>query len=67
MDDTAAFLQSLRKRGYKTVFGGRHIKIYKNGVYVCTSSITPRGGNRSLENLKATVRRFERRQQKPAV
>lgn len=66
MDDTAAFLQQLRKRGYKTVFGGRHIKIYKNGVYVATSSVTPNGGQRSLENLKATVRRFERRQ-KPAV
>ena len=63
MRDTAAYLRQLKERGYRFTGGGRkHIRIYWGQTWVATASASPGQGNRSLENLKGQVRRFERSQ-----
>jgi hypothetical protein len=61
--DTRQYLAELRKRGYRTELPrSGHWHIILGGRLVAVTSCTPHGGKRSLDNLKATIGRFERRQ-----
>lgn len=60
MNDTVTLRRNLEARGYKWEHGGSHWKITWQGRLVATASCSPRGGKRSLNNLRAQIRRFER-------
>jgi hypothetical protein len=59
--DSEDYLGQLREQGYKVTkaAGSSHWQIRWEGRLVTTQSSTP-GGGRGLDNLKATIRRFER-------
>jgi hypothetical protein len=56
---TNQFLQQLEDKGY-TVIRRSHSKVFWKGRLVTVSGNTPSKGRRSLDNMKAQVRRFER-------
>jgi hypothetical protein len=58
--EVTKYLRTLERRGYDISHEGPHWKIRRDGRLITTASATPGGGNRSMENLKAHIRRFER-------
>jgi hypothetical protein len=59
--DLGCYLRDLRKRGYTITWAGSGHQIITDGTRrVTVISSTPRGGRRSLDNLKSTIRRYER-------
>lgn len=60
MNDNDTFLKQLRARGYDTEKSRGHWKIWWQGQLVATHGGTPSKNKRSLQNLRASIRRFER-------
>ena len=60
MTDLGQILKTLRKQGWRVEISRRrcHVRLYPpgGGDYIVTGS-TPRGGKRSIENLRSQLRK----------